>query len=299
MKKAKVIVSIVLTLVCLAIASIVMAPEQEIVPEKEYSITQDELARVDGSTATLPLTCVLAEDSLGIDDASEMITHNKTHNAFMNLTNGKADIAFITYPSEAELKAAADAGVELESAAVANDAFVFFGNKANTVSGLTSEQVRGIYSGTKVKWSEVGGEDSRIIAYQRNEGSGSQSAMERFMGKVKLSEPPTQYRMWTMSSTIDMVTNNEYTDAKNSIAYSYYYYVNNQYVRDNIKVFALDGVEPNNETIKNKTYPEVVQYYAFIRKDSAEDSFARRMLGLALSAKGQAAIEHEGYVGIK
>jgi len=74
---------------------------------------------------------------------------------------------------------------------------------------------------------------------------------------------------------------------------------NNMYIKDGIKLLAVDGVAPSNETIKNGTYPIVTPYYAIIRKDEPADSFARKFLQFALSKQGQEIAEQAGYVGLQ
>ena len=37
------------------------------------------------------------------EEARQYIVHNKTHEAYVNLIDGKADIIFVTSPSEEEL----------------------------------------------------------------------------------------------------------------------------------------------------------------------------------------------------
>lgn len=47
------------------------------------------------------------------------------------------------------------------------DGFVFLINEQNPVKSLTLDQIRGIYTGKITNWKEVGGDDAKIIAYQR------------------------------------------------------------------------------------------------------------------------------------
>ncbi|MDE5992806.1 MAG: substrate-binding domain-containing protein, partial [Oscillospiraceae bacterium] len=64
-----------------------------------------------------------------------------------------------------------------------------FVNSENPVDGLTSDQIRKIYSGEYTSWRKAGGANIPILAFQRPKGSGSQTRMEYFMGDVPLKEP--------------------------------------------------------------------------------------------------------------
>ncbi|MBW8382526.1 MAG: substrate-binding domain-containing protein, partial [Youngiibacter sp.] len=141
--------------------------------------TKDTYPRIDGSTATIPLSQGIAGELLGLsaEEAKAFIKHNTTHNAYVNLMDGKADIIFVTEPSAEVLTMAKDKGIELEVVPVVKEAFVFLLNVDNPVDVLTQKQIQDIYQGKIVNWKDVGGPDREIIAYQRPDNSGSQTLM--------------------------------------------------------------------------------------------------------------------------
>ena len=102
-----------------------------------------------------------------------------THDAYMNLIEGKTDVIIASRDiSRNEKAACAELGVELKTAPLAIDALVFIVNPKNPVKNLTSDQVRKIYTGEITNWKEVGGVDHAITPYIRNADSGSQEKME-------------------------------------------------------------------------------------------------------------------------
>ena len=48
---------------------------------------------------------------------------------------------------------------EFEYTEIGKEGFIFFVNKDNPITSLTSEQIKGIYSGKITNWKEVGGKD--------------------------------------------------------------------------------------------------------------------------------------------
>ena len=261
----------------------------------EPLFSDEDYPIVDGSTATIPLAEAFEANFKAKDIEEVEINHSKTHNAYVNLINGDADLILVTEPSEDELKLAEENGVELEIVKVDNEGFVFFINSKNPVKSLTLEQIQQIYSGEITNWNEVGGNDQKIIAYQRPVNSGSQTGMLSLVMKDKaLVEAPTEYIASGMQDIIDVVS--DYENSSGAIGYSYYYYANTMYLSDNIKLLSVNDVEPNNETIKEGEYSIQTAYYIVIRKDEPEDSKTRVLMDAMLSARGQLVAENAGYV---
>ncbi|MBQ9267577.1 MAG: substrate-binding domain-containing protein [Clostridia bacterium] len=275
-----------------------------VIGQAEAIFTEENYPRIDGSTATIPLSEAFKAEFLGkgLNDVS--VVHNTTHNAYVNLVDGNADLILVTYPSEEELQYAKDQGVDLEIVPVVNEAFVFYTNEKNPVKSLTLEQIQKIYTGEITNWSEVGGNDVEIKAYQREPNSGSQTGMLKLvMNGLELMEPPKEDIIETMAAIIGLVS--DYENGENAIGYSYYYYATTMYdtidkeVADRIHLLGVNGVEPNNTTIKDGSYPIRTNYYLVYNKAEAEDSPVRKLADAMLSENGQKAAEAVGYVGVK
>ena len=112
-------------------------------------LSTEEYPRVDGSTATLPLSYALMEAACGVtgEQAKETIRHSKTTESFYELIYGNADLLLVYAPSEDAFQAAKDAGVELETAEIGMDALVFLVNEGNPVQSLSLEQLVDVYTG--------------------------------------------------------------------------------------------------------------------------------------------------------
>ena len=272
------------------------APEA---PVKAASLTMKPEAypRVDGSTVTIPLSEAVASAvlHLPLEEARQYVLHNKTHQAYLNLVDGTADIIFVTSPSEEELAYAAEKGVELTVTPVVSEGFVFLVNKANPVDSLTLEQIRDIYAGRITNWQEVGGSDEPIIAFQRPENSGSQTGMLDLVIRAdEIMPAPTEKVVAEMGALIDAVAS--YDNAQNAIGYSYYYYATDMWLNDEVKLLAVDGVTPDKTTISDGTYPITTAYYAVTRSDLRPDDSAQVLLDWMLSSEGQQVAEEAGYV---
>ena len=64
---------------------------------------------------------------------------------------------------------------------VAIDGIAVCVDPANTVTGLTREQLTNIYNGAITNWSEIGGTDTPIVVVGREAGSGTRGAFEELL----------------------------------------------------------------------------------------------------------------------
>jgi len=268
--------------------------------EEQVAFTKDTYPRVDGSTVTIPLSEAMASKLLGMnkEEARKFVRHNTTHNAYVNLIEGKADIIFVTEPSSGELSLAKEKNVELVVVPVVKDAFVFLVNVNNPQETLTVEQVQGIYQGKIRSWKEVGGQDKEIIAYQRPRNSGSQTIMENMVMKnLTLMEAPKEFVPAGMGDLIEAVAG--YRNSDRALGYSVYYFAKTMYNKDTMKLLGINGTKPEKAAITSGKYPFSIDCYAVIRKSDPEGAPARKLLNWLLGKEGQALAENAGYVPLK
>ncbi len=265
--------------------------------EKEPIFTKENYPKVDASLATQPLTNAFKANFTATPIDEIETDYTNTHPGYLRLIDGEVDLIVVTSPSEEELAYAASKGVELEVIPVVNEAFVFLANKQNHVNGLTLKQVQDIYSGKITNWNEVGGENSAIIPYQRPTNSGSQTGMlDLVMRDIPMIAPTTETFEETMAGLIEAIA--DYDNSKDALGYSYYYYATTMYSKNSVKLLAIDGVEPNFDTIKNNVYPIQTAYYIVINKATPEDSNTRKLVNAMLSQRGQLVAKDAGYVPV-
>ncbi len=275
------------------------SPKEE-TPAPAPMFTLEIYPKVDGSTVTIPLSEAIAARLTGstLEEVRPYILHNKTHQAYVNLIKGNADLIFVTSPSEEELALAAENGVSLEVIPIVSEAFVFLAHRDNPIKGLKLEEIQRIYGGEITNWLEVGGQDLPIVAYQRPVNSGSQTGfLELVMKDIEPMQPPTERVVAGMGELIDAVAT--YENVPDALGYSYYYFVVDMWGNENVKLLEVDGVYPNSDTIRTGAYPVKTAYYAVLRSDEPKDSPARKVVDWILSEQGQNLAEEAGYVKIK
>ena len=257
----------------------------------------DNLPVIDGAAAFFPVysafvNAVYPETTELYDGVFE---YNNTPGGYQLLAEKGIDLFLGVYPSEEQKAYAEECNTTFVYTPVGTEAFVFFVHKDNPIDNLTTEQIKGIYSGEITNWKQVGGKNEEIAAFQRNEGSGSQSMLQRFMGDTPIMEAPTEMVNTMMSGIIEQVSS--YRSKSNSIGFSFRYYVEGIIQNPDIKVLSVDGVAPTAENIRNGRYPIVTPMYAVTYEENTNEN-VDLLLQWILSEEGQYIIEETGYVGV-
>lgn len=284
-------------------------PESKIARlESEASLRftmEDNLPVVDGAAAFFPLYSSFVEatypseipalNSYSADRERGPYRYSNTIGGYSDLIYGYVDILFAFGPDKNQLETAEEYGVELELIPMGQDGFVFFTNKKNPVKNLTEEQIRAIYAGEITNWKEVGGKNVRIEPFQRNGGSGSQTALIEFMGDTTLMEAPTELVNSFMWGIIQIVA--DYRNHRGAMGFSFHQYAKEIASNKNIRLLAVDGVEPTQETITNGSYPVKMPFYMVVRKGERTEEM-NKLIDWVLSEEGQSLVAASGYAPI-
>jgi len=258
---------------------------------------KNNLPRIDGAAALFPVYSAFVNavypETTELNDG--VFEYNNTPRGYRLLAEKETDIFIGVYPSDEQKEYARECDTTFVYTPIGSEAFVFFVHKDNPIDNLTTEQIQSIYSGEITNWKQVGGKNEKIEAFQRNEGSGSQSMLKRFMGDKPIMEAPTELKNDLMSGIIERVSN--YKNKTNSIGFSFRFYVEGIIKNPDIKMVSIDGVAPTAENVKNGSYPVVTPIYAVTYEEQTNGN-VDKLLEWILSDEGQYIIEETGYVGI-
>ncbi len=264
-----------------------------------------EMPVIDGSTSTYPFTEAVYGQLFSNGWGHELYpsAHSKSHASYQRLINGEVDMLFASvYPASDILKMAEEKGVELELIPIAYDAMIFFTNKENPATALTSEQISNIYVNNAYEnWSQIGGSDALLYPYCRNNDSGSHAQMEKhFLNGNEIHSEVQKETSMTMSNVLtDVISSKTDNPVGYGLGYSIYYYYHNVDAvlgtKPHLKLLEIDGVMPTDETIADGSYPLSNNTYIVIRKDTPVDSPARKMAEFMLTEEGQYCVELAGF----
>ncbi len=277
---------------------------------------EENMPKMDGAEACYPIYAAVAKavykdiSQIEVNAADEekakgsngkIVRFSNTVRGFSDLitknqSNGyNVDLFFGARPSESQLESAQENSVTLTITPIGREAFVFFVEPDNPVTNLTSDQIRKIYSGKIKNWKEVGGKNQQIKAFQRPANSGSQTIMEYFMGDVPLKEPETYEMIGDMGGIVHKVA--QYANEQGAFGYSFRYFVEDLMQENNVRVIAVDGVQPTIENIRNGSYP-LTTPLCLITRENDPNPNVQKMIDFMLSPDGQEIIEKTGYAGL-
>lgn len=171
---------------------------------------------------------------------------------------------------------------------VAIDGIAVCVDPANTVSGLTKQQLTDIYTGTVNNWSQVGGSDSPIVVVGREAGSGTRGAFEELLGV----EDACAYANELDSTGAVMA---KVASTPGAIGY-----VSLDALDDSVIALPLEGVEATAENIKAGNY-FLSRPFIMVTKGeiSAQDELVQAWFEFVLSNEGQAIASDVGLITVK
>lgn len=185
---------------------------------------------------------------------------------------GSADIGM----SSKEL----DEKSNLKEYELGKDGIVIAVNPDNSVSDLSNDQLKAIFSGEITNWKEVGGKDAPINVVTREEGSGTLDAFEGIvMGDSKIKDGAV------VQSSTEAV---KQSVAQNPNAIGF---VSFAHMSDDVKALDINGVAPTSEAIADGTY-ELQRPFLFLTNGEPTGD-VKEFIDWVLSKEGTKILEEE------
>ena len=256
----------------------------------------EPLPVMDGATALYPIYAAFAQavyPDIEYPVYNSKVMCSTTPYAYENLLHKQADIIFAAAPSEKQKAMFTEAKEELVLTPIGKEGFVFFVNKENPINELSIQQIQDIYQGKITNWKQVGGEDEEIRAFQRPEGSGSQSALLRLMDGLPLMKAIEEDVPSGMGDIISQTA--EYQNRPNALGFSFRFYANEMVKNDKIKLLSINGITPDAKHIRDESYPITNSFYAVTLKSNTNEK-VDQLLQWMVSDQGKELIEKTGYV---
>ncbi len=203
--------------------------------------------------------------------------------------------------SSVGIKAASDGTVDIGAASreltttdpklvsflLARDGIALVVNPANPVNSLTKAQIKDIFSGKIMRWSQVGGADRAIHVAAREEGSGTRTAFDDMvMGKETM-----MVKSAILQSSNGALLQVVRTD-KDAIAFLSFGYLTDK----SIKAVSIDGVDTTESNAKSGAYPLVRPLYFFTK--NTPTGLVKAFLDYCGGPAAQKIVTDEGYVSV-
>lgn len=222
------------------------------------------------------------------------------------LISGELSIAQSSRPlKDAEYSQAKGRGIALEQVPVAIDGIAFFVNPAIKVTGLSTDQVSGIFTGKLTNWRQVGGPNLPIVPFSRDARAGGtvDFVKEEVLGGSELGPDVRTVRDTTealrkVAATgggIGFATAAEVIGQKTVRVLS----LARGGSRDYEAPFLSNG-QVNESAFRDSSYPVTRRLFVVIRRDGKLDEQAgAAYANLLLSGEGQQLVEKAGFGPIR
>jgi phosphate transport system substrate-binding protein len=205
------------------------------------------------------------------------------------LINGGTDICEASRPMKDKEKEMVRArqGKDVSEIPVALDGIAIYVPLSSTIQSLTKAQLKGIYTNVITNWRDVGGKDQRIVAYSRENNSGTYV----FFKEHVLNNADFARDIQTLPGTAAIV--NAVSKDPASLGYGGIAYATG------IKALAIradekaEAVSPSLETVESGKYPLSRQLFFYTA--GAPDGEVKTFIDWVLSLEGQKICEAVGY----
>lgn len=276
----------------LAIGGLLVACSQKSDSQTEGSTSSSSIT-IKGSDTTLPISQKLAEQYM-LENSGEtlIVTGGGSGVGISSLMAETTDIAQSSRKIKFdEVLKIEDAGKSIEEIVIAYDAMAIVVHPENKVNDLTRQQLEDIFTGKIQNWSELGGDDLKIIPYSRETSSGTYEFFKESVLKDK------NYVNGIMSMPATGAIIQSVNQTPGAIGYVGLAYLNEDVKAINVSYDGENFVQPSIENAKNNTYPVVRPLYFYHSTDVNEN--VKKFIEYSLSPTGQKLIEEIGFITVK
>ena len=226
-------------------------------------------------------------------DVTLQVTGGGSGTGISALINGTTDVCqssrAMSAPEKEKLRDRyATTGVEIP---VARDGLSVYVNAANPMTEISMDQLKLIFTGKVTNWKEVGGADSKIVIYSRENSSGTYVFFKEHVLKNADYSPRAQ----TMPGTAAVV--NAVSKEKFGIGYGGAAYAKGIKILKVKKDDASPGVLPELANVQSGTYALSRPLFFYLRNQPAGET--KSFVDWVLSAEGQGVVTKVGYFPVK
>jgi phosphate transport system substrate-binding protein len=208
------------------------------------------------------------------------------------LINGGTDICEASRPMKLVEKnqVRTRQGKDVKEFPVALDGLAIYVNDSNSIRSISEPQLKAIYTGKITNWREVGGKDGKIVAYSRENSSGTY----QFFKEHVLSNEDFARDIQTLPGTGAIV--NAVSKDPASIGYGGIAYASGIRVIPVNKDDKSEAVSPTLDTVKSGQYPLSRNLFFYTVGDPLGD--VKAFIDWVLGPEGQKLCAAVGYYPI-
>ncbi|MBM4177931.1 MAG: phosphate ABC transporter substrate-binding protein [Ignavibacteria bacterium] len=209
------------------------------------------------------------------------------------LINGTTDICSSSRPIKKDEVAQLEKkfgykGLEIR---VAMDGLAIYVHKSNSIKQLTMAQIKDIFTGKVTNWKQVGGKDSKILLYSRENNSGTYE----FFKEHVLNKQDFAASAQHMAGTAALI--NAVSKDPNGIGFGGAAYAKNVKAIPVAKDANSKAVSASVSTIHNGEYP--ISRFLYFYLNTKPSGNVKKFVDWIISSAGQKVVSDVGYYPIK
>ena len=191
--------------------------------------------RIAGSTSLTPtLNELAAAYQAGHPQTVVEVLGGGTAIGIQELRGKEIDLAAVSWKADDE-----EAPDDLNVIPIARDGLAIIVNPQNTITNVTSLQLRALYRGETLDWGAIGGAGGEPVVISREDGSGSRAAFEALaMGGERVTL--NALVMPTSQAVVDYVASH-----RNAVGY-----VSTGVMTDTVRAVPVEEIPPTTATVR-------------------------------------------------
>ena len=229
--------------------------------------------RIAGSTSFKPTLNELASAyQAGHPQTVVEVLGGGTAIGIQELRGKEIDLAAVSWKADNK-----EASADLNVVPIARDGLAIIVNPQNTITNVTSLQLRALYRGETLDWGAIGGSGGEPVVISREDGSGSRTAFEALAmdgERVTLNA----LVMPTSQAVVDYVAAH-----RNAVGY-----VSTGVLTDTVRAVPLEDIPPTTATVRAGEYRLGRVLYLYALQPATPEIQA--FLDFVLSPAGQAIV---------
>ncbi|MDD4423149.1 MAG: phosphate ABC transporter substrate-binding protein [Methanocorpusculum parvum] len=243
---------------------------------------EPETITLAGSTTVLPVAQIVADVYMDEHTTADIqISGGGSGVGVTAAKEGTADIGMLSR----DLKSSEKEGSSLKEYVIGRDGIAVIAHPSNTVSDLTTAQIKDIYQGKITNWKEVGGKDLSIVLIGRDSASGTREFFTEFV--LKKEDAAKTMQEYSSNGAVQKAV----AQTPGAIGY-----VSLEYVDPTVKAFSISGVQATVDNVINGSY--TINRPLLMITNGEPDGLAKKFLSFILSPEGQKIIADNGFVPV-
>ena len=230
----------------------------------------NDLPSIYASVGFYPFSSKIVEKLYDRNEYDYNLNFLSTPKSFQSIIDNKVDIAIASDTHKVQRAILDELSGDIISVPIAKDALIFYANENTNVNSISIDDIRDLYSGKILNWSELGGNNVEVFLSQLEKDIGGSEEIFARVVADSVVKRDAMFIAYDMKNIIDLASYND-----GGIGYAFNQFYTKMYNKDNLKLLSVNGVYPSYENISNGKYPITCNVYFTYRKNNPNNNIVK------------------------